>query len=93
MSSQLIEQVKLHYKQSLIGKAENLSKLWKSSENNPDELLSFLHQLSGSAGMYGYDAITDHSAKLRSKIQSDGSLNLYQNDFQKLHKLLVDNSR
>ena len=92
MSSELIEQVKLQYKQSLADKAETLTRLWMSSENNPDDLLGFLHQLAGSAGMYGYDQITLTAADLRNKIKVTSSVGPYETQFQKLHQLLIDNA-
>ncbi len=92
MASQLIEQVKLNYKQSLTEKAKNLKRLWGSTKDNPDELLGFLHQLAGSAGMYGYDAITEHAEDLSKKIKSSESLAPYQTEFKTLYKLLIENS-
>ncbi len=90
MSSDLVEQVKLQYKQSLPTKAEKLQAL--CSQDQTDELLSFLHQLAGSAGMYGYDEITQLSASLRANLETY-PINQFKGELDKLHQLLIENSK
>ena len=92
MCSDLVEQVKLQYKRSLPDKAEKLQTLWSQAENNPDQLLSFLHQLAGSAGMYGYDDVTAQSASLRQNFDA-GLIRQLQSEFEKLHQLLIKHSK
>jgi len=90
MTSQLIEQVKLNYKNSLSGKAQKLDEIWTYASDDPGELLSFLHQLAGSAGMYGYDSITEVAADLREKIKASDPSTSYDAEFQELYNLLME---
>ncbi len=92
MRSDLVEQVKLRYKQSLVEKADKLETLWTKYKHQPDELSSFLHQLAGSAGMYGYDDITEQSISLRKNLTVD-PIEQHQDQFEKLYQLLIKSAK
>jgi len=86
--SDLINQIQANYKASLKDKLMTLEALWKASDDNYTELLAFLHQLAGSAGMYGYDQISLQCIQLQSVLKDTSSLKDIQHEYDQLNELI-----
>jgi HPt (histidine-containing phosphotransfer) domain-containing protein len=84
ITSELINQIQANYKASLKHKLKTLQALWQESDKNHVELLAFLHQLAGSAGMYGYDQISMHCVQLQSALKDSNSLEDLRKEYDQL---------
>ena len=88
ISSDLIKQIQANYKASLSNKLKTLDALCSAPEKNRAELLAFLHQLAGSAGMYGYDQISAQCVELQSILNESNNLENIQHECDQLNKLI-----
>ena len=88
MSSELIQKIQANYRASLSDKLETLESLWSFKDDGQNELLAFLHQLAGSAGMYGYDQISDQCIALQSSLKQADTEDSLDQSYRELYSLI-----
>ena len=96
MSSDLIKQIQAKYNASLKEKLITLETLWSDSKEKSKEksklnadgefdlVLAFLHQFAGSAGMYGYNEISEQCVQLQALIRNAASSEDVHTAYEKL---------
>lgn len=76
MSQNKLDEIRKKYQSSLQSKADELEQCWRSaessffSENTVATLRGRVHNLGGSAGMYGYDTVAATAKRVESQLSS-----------------------
>jgi len=74
MTSDRLDKIRAKYRESLSSKAQELEQSWRSAESSfftdatIDDLRGRVHNLGGSAGMYGYDRLAQLAKSVETRL-------------------------